>query len=74
MEAYFHSFSTSVLDEGEWSAPCSRRFVPEKKVHYPLNGSQDIRVKVSNSDLPNKDDDVSRTFGLTEINGNSFTI
>jgi hypothetical protein len=46
-----------------------------KRPQYPLNGSQYIRVNVSTFDLPNKDDDdVSRTFGLTETNGNSFTI
>ena len=32
VEAKFHSFSTSVLDEGQRSASCSSRFVPEKKV------------------------------------------
>jgi len=48
-----------------------------KRSQYPLNGSQYIGVNVSTLDLPNKDDDdddVSRTFGLTETNGNSFTI
>jgi len=45
-----------------------------ERSQYPLNGSQDIRVKVSTPALPNIQDDVSRTFSLTEINGNSFTI
>jgi hypothetical protein len=37
VEVQLHSFLTSALDGGEWSASRPYRFTPEKEYRYPLN-------------------------------------